>query len=265
VLAALRDKALAAAADRTSTLGIFEWSAPDGCALDDRDAWAKAIPALGHTTPEQAVVSALETDPEDIFRTEVLGQWVTLVDAAISGPVWASLADSEADPGPAAVFALDVAPDQSTASLGVAWKRPDGAGQVMLAAHREGVEWVVDRCAEVLRTWGGHLFVEQAGTAAFLLPSLQQARVNVETVPRRFYVDACSALDAAVSARSVRHGNQPELDDAVAVARWSSSGDAGQRVLSRRDPRVSGLVAATLALHGLTRPPRTAGGWMVGV
>jgi hypothetical protein len=63
----------------------------------------------------------------------------------------------------------------------------------------------------------------------------------------------------------VRHGNQPELNAAVDVARWSTSGDAGQRVLSRKDPRVSPLVAASLALHGLTIAPRNTGGWMVGV
>ncbi|MDP9359641.1 MAG: hypothetical protein M3R02_31015 [Chloroflexota bacterium] len=89
--------------------------------------------------------------------------------------------------------------------------------------------------------------------------------MRLEQVSRRFYADACSALDAAVSARSVRHGNQPELNDAVAVARWSTSGDAGQRVLSRKDPRVSPLVAAALALHGLTMPARNAGAWFVGV
>ncbi len=260
VLASLREKALASAADRNTTLGIFEWSAPDGCALDDRAAWAQANPALGHRMPEQAIASALEVDPEEVFRTEVLCQWVTAVDPAISGPVWASLADAGAQRGTSLVFALDVAPDHSSASLAVAWKRPDGAAHVMLADQREGVEWVVDRCAEVLRTWTGRLLVEQTGTAGFLLPALEKAGVTVEPIARRFYVEACAALDAAVSARSVRHGNQPELNAAVAVARWSTSGDAGQRVLSRKDPRVSGLVAAALALHGLTLPPPNAGG-----
>ena len=74
VLASLREKALASAADRNTTLGIFEWSAPDDCALNDRAAWAQANPALGHRMSEQAIASALEVDPEDVFRTEVLCQ-----------------------------------------------------------------------------------------------------------------------------------------------------------------------------------------------
>jgi hypothetical protein len=47
VLSNLRDKALSTVMDRTSTLGIFEWSAPDGCALDDRTAWARREPRSG--------------------------------------------------------------------------------------------------------------------------------------------------------------------------------------------------------------------------
>ncbi len=179
--------------------------------------------------------------------------------------MWESLADPGAQRGASLLFALDVAPDHSSASVAVAWRRPDGAAHVMLADQREGVEWIVPRCAEALRRWGGGLLVEQTGTAGFLLPTLEQAGAKVEPVSRRFYADACSALDAAVSARSLRHGNQPELNAAVAVARWSSSGDAGRRVLSRKDPRVSPLVAAALALHGLSLPPRNRGSWFVGV
>lgn len=61
----------------------------------------------------------------------------------------------------------------------------------------------------------------------------------------------------------MRHGNQAELNAAVAVAHWSTLGDAGQRVLSRKDPAVSPLVAAALALHSAQSPP-AAGGWFVG-
>lgn len=115
VLSSLRDRALAAASDPTSTLGIFEWSALDGCPIDDPAAWAQANPALGHRMGVQAIRSALETDPEDVIRCEVLCQWVTVLGTAIPEPVWAALAD--AAPGPpdrrSAVFALDVAPDHS--------------------------------------------------------------------------------------------------------------------------------------------------------
>lgn len=49
------------------------------------------------------------------------------------------------------------------------------------------------------------------------------------------------------SAKVLADGDQPELTNAVVAARWSSRGEAGQRVMSRKDPRVSGPVAAALA------------------
>lgn len=262
VLKSLRDKALASAADRTSTLGIFEWSAPEGCATDDPAGWAAANPALGYRTNEAAILSALATDPDEVFRTEVLCQWVSALQGALDPTRWASLADPQAQRGDAPVFALDVAADHSTASLAVAWRRQDDAVQVMLADQREGVDWVPERARDLCRTWGGRLIIEQTGTAAFLLPTFAPS-TKVDQVPRRFYVEACATLDAAVTAGGLRHGNQPELDAAVAVARWSTSGDAGQRVLSRRDPRVSGLVAAALALHALTAARKRPGRLLV--
>ena len=117
----------------------------------------------------------------------------------------------------------------------------------------------------MLSAWGGRLIVEQTGTAAFLLPLLERAGVTVDSVPRRFFADACSTLDAAVTAGTVRHGNQSELTAAVTVARWPTSSDTGQRVLSRKDPRVSGLVAAALALHGVATAtaPVQQSGWVM--
>lgn len=65
VLNGLRESAIA---NRDETVGLFEWSAPDGCALDDPAGWAAAMPALGYLTSEAAVRSALATDPPNIFR-----------------------------------------------------------------------------------------------------------------------------------------------------------------------------------------------------
>jgi phage terminase large subunit-like protein len=149
------------------------------------------------------------------------------------------------------MFALDVAPDQSTATIAAAWKRPDGATHVTLSDHQPGVEWVVSRAVELKRRWGGRLIVENNGTAGFLIPALQAAGIRLELVQRHFYADACSALDAAINARRIRHSDDPNLNNAVAAARWYSVSETGQRLIIRKDPRVSPLVAASLALHGV--------------
>ena len=67
--------------DGDSSLALFEWSAPEGCALDDRSAWVQAIPALGYTIDEETIRSDQLSDPEEVFRTEVLCQRVPTLGA----------------------------------------------------------------------------------------------------------------------------------------------------------------------------------------
>lgn len=92
VLNALRSEALGGA---DPTLGIFEWSAPDGCKIDDRAGWAQANPALGYAVTEQKLMSAMRTAKPNDFRTENLCQRVDALDAAIDPEGWAACADSE--------------------------------------------------------------------------------------------------------------------------------------------------------------------------
>lgn len=239
-----------------------EWSCDDDLEqvdLDDRRVWAKTNPALGVRLRPNTVADERAVMDPHTFARERLGWWQPAghTNTAIDPAIWTSLVGPTPPQGGDVVFALDVAPDHSTATIAAAWTTRDGSW-LQLAETGSGVNWVVARVGELQQRHGGQLLVEQTGTAAFLLPRL----TNTEPVPRRFFADACSTLDAAVASRLLRHGNQRELNDAVGVARWSSSGEAGQRVLSRKDPRVSPLVAAALALHGLQTKP-TTGGWVM--
>lgn len=258
-----------AGAGEPSGTAIFEWSVPDDTDASDPAVWWGCMPALGYVRKNGSGLTEADiaeeyramtrTGNEDGFRRAYLNQWVSRRDvSAIDAVAWSSLAGPPPERGHDVLFALDVAPDHSTATITSAWTQPDGTRWLQLADHRAGVEWVVSRWDALREMWGGRLLVEQTGTAGFLLPRL----TGTEPVSRRFFADACSTLDADVSARSLRHGNQPELNAAVGVARWSSSGDAGQRVLLRKDPRVSPLVAAALVVHGLSLVP-SSGGWMV--
>ncbi len=87
VLNQLRDAALSG---RDPSIGIFEWSAEDGCELDDPKAWAQANPGLGYTISEQAIRTALATDPPSVFRTEVLCQKVDHLDTLVLCVPWRS-------------------------------------------------------------------------------------------------------------------------------------------------------------------------------
>jgi hypothetical protein len=127
-------------------LGIFEWSAPPGCSLDDRDGWAAANPSLGYAITERAIAAARKTDPEWIFRTEVLCQWN---DGTNEGPFppgsWeAGLDLASAIPVENPVtYCIDTEHDRSRAYIGVAGRTPTGV-HVEIVASRYGQEWTLD-------------------------------------------------------------------------------------------------------------------------
>jgi hypothetical protein len=133
VLNQLRASALAG---EVSTLGIFEYSAPDGCRLDDLDALAQSNPGLGTTVTMDALMTSRATDAEAVYRTEVLCQRVAALQAAIDPDAWAYCANRDLDLAPyrdMLCWCVDVSYDDRHVALAVACQLSDGrvAGQVV--------------------------------------------------------------------------------------------------------------------------------------
>lgn len=76
---------------------LKEFSAPEGCAVDDRGAWAVANPALGDFLTEDGLASVAKTMREPTFRQLRLGQWVKGSDAWLPFGAWADV-EGEARP-----------------------------------------------------------------------------------------------------------------------------------------------------------------------
>jgi hypothetical protein len=236
------------------SLGLFEWSAEPGCDITDRAGWAQANPSLGHTITARAITSALRTDPDAVFRTEVLCQWVdSVTPSAIDLDLWLSLGDPDAPRGAAPVFGVAVAPDRAWSAIAVAWRRPDGLPQVMSVEYAETTAWVTARIEGLRATWGGEVVLSP--TARGLVPDVSEELTSATQA------QADIALADAVTARGLRHGNEGELRRAIRGARWPATGAA--RVFEPKDNTdISPLKAAAAALHGLSQA-RPSGGWMV--
>jgi hypothetical protein len=133
VLNRLRDEAVAGA---NPMLGHFEWSAPDGCELDDTAAWAQANPGLGYLFGESSIRSAMAAPPAT-FRAETLCQRVDSIDGAIDLAAWQDCADAGGTMDGlrnriAACF--EVAKDGKHVTLAVAGRLGDGRVRIEIVA-----------------------------------------------------------------------------------------------------------------------------------
>jgi len=233
-----------------TSLGLFDWGAEPGCALDDPSAWAQANPALGYRVSEDAIRAAMETDPPHVFRTEVLCQWVDVARASVfEAEVWESALDVDSTLGDPVCFAVDVAADRSHACIAVAGLRPDGNKHVEVVDYRRGTGWVVDRLRELVDKWRpSAVVVDAAGPAGSLLADIDSARIEVTLTTARDMAQACGGLFDAVTAGHVFHRGQPELTEAALAARRRPLGDAWAWARkSATDADISPLVAVTLA------------------
>lgn len=131
-----------------NTLGVFEWSATPECAINDREQWAQANPSLGYGfLTERALQSAMSTDPEPIFRTECLCQWVEhLLPQPFPDGAWDGGVDPSSSimPESQLYFGIDLSQDRKWTSIGVCGLRDDGQWHVEVVARRTGTEWAID-------------------------------------------------------------------------------------------------------------------------
>jgi len=252
--------------DDEDTLAIFEWSAPPNCDLWDRDGWAQGNPSLGYSITERTIGSACKTDPEWVFRTEVLCQWS---DGTLEGPFppgsWEKSTDAESQIADASPIwpCLDISWDRTTSHLGVAGWREDGLPHVEVIASRAGTDWVVPWLSERKDTLGDEIVVQAKGApASSLIPALEEAGFSVVkwggsdlgAAAGSLYDRVRAAVGQGSAESGLRHLPQPVLDVAAATASTRPMGDAWMWDRKNSPTDAAPLIAVTGALWALTRP-----------
>lgn len=259
VLNQLRDRALS---EKDPSLGIFEWSAPDGCELGDEEGWCAANPGLGHTVSEAAIRSALGTDPPQVFRTEVLCQKVDQLAGAINLGAWKACIDASTTLGSMdrkrIAVCFDVAVDDkgtTHATLAGAATTADGKVRVQIIEAWRTVEDaraalgdLLDRVKPVSIAW------YPTGPGGGFAPILRARDGNVELIGSKV-AEACMGLADLVKSRQVVHGDEPLLNVHVGGAQKMSAAD-GWRFTRRGGGHVDAAYAAAGAAYlALTMPP----------
>lgn len=261
VLNSLRATALAG---EDPSLFIAEWSAPDGCDLDDPEAWAQASPGLGYTVSEQAIRSALAQDPPLVFRTEMLCQRVDSLDAAIDISAWRSCADASGDLSAVrnnVAACIDVAPDSDHITLALAGLMADGKVRVEIAGAwsnttdaRAALPDLLRRIAPKIVGWF------PSGPAAALGVDLRAMedlidRRKVRDAPDFVYeirgaevTETCQEMADLVLGRRVLHSDDPLLNAHVAGSQRLRNGD-GWRFCRVGKGHVDAAYAVAGAVH----------------
>ena len=134
--------------DVDDSIGLFEWSASPDCEIDDVEEWCQANPSLGYGfLTERALRTAMSTDPESIFRTECLCQWVeSRLPEPFPEGAWQGGTDEKSfiREDSDLWFGIDMSTDRKWTTIAVCGMRDDGNYHIEVVEHRIGTEWEVD-------------------------------------------------------------------------------------------------------------------------
>ena len=130
------------------TLGLFEWSAPDGAATDDMKALAQANPSLGYgRLTERALLANRQTFPEAKFRSECMCQQVeTILPEPFPEGSWKGGQDENSfiREDSELFWGIDMDQTRKWTTIAVCGLREDGNYHVEIVERRIGTEWAVD-------------------------------------------------------------------------------------------------------------------------
>jgi hypothetical protein len=245
-------------------LGLFEWSVPDDvkctclrvrpdphlstCRLADPKLWVMANPSFGYTITFEAMLSALNTDPDEVFLTECLCQHVPeIVPGDIDAAAWQHMLDPESKRDGDITIGVDLNPTQTAASVGLFGTRTDGREHMQLLDHRAGIDWVVGRLKELREVLDPVGYAMGRNTYAALEAELKKEgfeRPDTLDNPWRGNVAVVSGVDLSAACGSMleacrplrgddgtldfraRHIGQKELTDAALAAKIRERSDS---------------------------------------
>ncbi|VXB75535.1 terminase [Pseudoclavibacter sp. 8L] len=218
-----------------SSLALFDWSAPEGCALDDVDAILQANPSIGYgAITVQTVLADMPPSMEEAgYRTECLCQWVTSRAKPFVDPDdWGDLADaptfdddgdmihpgSQIAPGSRRVLGISQSGDRSMSFIGVVGEREDGLKHLELIEQGSGNLWVVDYALAIREKTGvSEVAIQASGCpAADFIKPLTDKGFTVHAIAKTALLNGAGRFRDRTTGAGFRHLDQPPVNMAVA-------------------------------------------------
>ncbi len=255
------------------SIGIFEWSAPDDCKLDDPEAYLQSNPSIGYGYEVDALLSDLESgEPEHVTRTEVLGIWVTAaLEPSLNVEAWPALADppqvdydgtvtyvgSEISPSSPVILGVDTSADRKRTWIGVAGWREDGLQHLEVIDVVARMTMVAGRVKAIAEEWGIEFVALQArgSWSAELKEPLEKLGLTVIEVSGPALGAGVGKMHDRIDDGTMRHREQEALTQAVKHAVTKKLNDVRVWDRDASPVDIAPLVAVSNAAYGLEAMP----------
>lgn len=224
------------------SVAYFEWSAPDDVDPDDEDVWRACMPALGLSTPIEAVRAARLGMDEDEFRRAYLNQWVRSDARIIPYDRWLRCQVDSGGPREPLTFAIDANPNRDRSSLAVS----DGDTVEVIRVYEDGLDRMIEDTIKVVGA-GGMVAVDKISPAASKIPQLERAGLRIVEMGYPEVKAACGEMFDAIVNLGVAVVPNKALTAAVEGARKKMSGDQFSWNRKAPDADITPLNAVTFA------------------
>jgi len=247
------------------SFGFYEYSAPQYCKIDDRNAWAMANPSLGYTISEAAIEEAITTSPIENTRTETLCQWIDSLSSPWPHGSWEAVSNEslELTEGLYTVFAFDKSPSSRNASLVAGQIQPDGKIGLHLIQTWESQVAIDDlKVAADIKGWCDQfrprLVCYDKYTTQSIADRLKNSGVMIEDVSGQKFYQACGDyLDSIVNLKVI-HAGQETLNQQMNNCA-AKTNDSSWRIVRRKSAGdVSAPIALAMVVHQLIKPQQNA-------
>jgi len=259
VLNRLRERGLAAAAGADDRIGWFEWSAEPGCDIRDKNAWMQANPSAGYTISLDNLEAAM-SDEESIVRTELLCQWVSVVNPAINPSNWNAGAKKnlKLDREALTWMAIDLSPNRQEGSLVAAQQEGENINVVLLQTWTNPINLDAKQIANDVADWVRKYQTETVAysrqTSGAVAALLSPAGISCTPIDGSVYGQACDEMLSAITSQRLFHPEQDEFTRQVLSAVKLPFKDGGW-YLGRKvsNATICAAVAMAMVCHFATR------------
>jgi hypothetical protein len=226
---------------------------------EDREAWARANPALGTRIEESFLAEQHRTLGPSLFLREHGCVWDPYPNAEggfLPVEEWERL--KVEDPSNLASVSFGLAATADIAALASAGRLPNGDLYIDTILPPPGKSWTLEEILKWAKRKKKPLRVNPSAPEGAFIRPLREAGVEVAEVTARQYQQSCAEILDTIKNGTIHHLGQSELSRAVRSAQRRDVGKDGAWVWADPAVDLTSLKAATLALSGVSanRPPR---------